>query len=213
MEVPGRKDGRELIFHNKDGLYRKMVGGADEELVYKSVEAFGPFKWFKNGSILVTNFRGTSFYQLPLSGEQRLLTLVTSEFDKDQPSISSDERWVAYNSLESGRCEVYLATFPTFTEKRQVSVSGGCQPFWRKDGKELFYLALSGKLMAAEVKGGATPQAGVPRVLFQTPVRVVPYLRQYSMTSDGKKFLFGEPINEGAEQITIVLNWSAGLKR
>jgi hypothetical protein len=67
--------------------------------------------------------------------------------------------------------------------------------------------------MVAEVKGGPTPQTGVPRVLFQTPVIVNPQLRQYSMTADGKKFLFGEPINESAEQITIVLNWAAGLKR
>ncbi len=206
-------DGKELIFHHKDGLYRKMVGGRDEELVYKSVERLWPYKWFKDGSILLLNYGGKSFYQLRLAREHKLLMLMTSEFDKDQPSISPDERWVAYNSLESGRSEVYLAAFPTFTEKRQVSVSGGCQPFWRKDSKELFYLTLSGKLMAAEIKAGAAAQTGVPRVLFQTPVRVVPYLRQYSMTADGKNFLFGEPINEGAEQITIVLNWAAGLKR
>jgi len=67
--------------------------------------------------------------------------------------------------------------------------------------------------MATEVKGEATLQTGVPRVLFQTPVRVESYLHQYSMRADGKKFLFGEPINEGAEQITIVLNWASGLKR
>ena len=129
-------DGRELIFHREDGLYRKLVGGGGEKLAYKSVEGLWPEEWLKDGSILVANYGAKSFYQLPLAGEHKLLTLLTSEFDKDEPSISPDERWVAYNSLESGRCEVYLARFPTFTEKRQVSVSGGCQPFWRKDGKE-----------------------------------------------------------------------------
>ena len=214
IEAAWSPDGRELMFHHNDGIYRKMVGGGDEKLVYKSVEGLVPYKWFKDGrSILALNEGGRTFYQLPLAGDQKPLTLLSSDFEKDEPSISPDERWVAYNSLESGRWEVYLATFPAFTEKRQVSVSGGCQPFWRKDGKELFYLGLDGKLMVAEVKGGATPQTGVPRVLFQTPLRVEPQLRQYSMTGDGKKFLLGEPINESAEQITIVLNWAAGLKR
>jgi eukaryotic-like serine/threonine-protein kinase len=214
IEAAWSPDGRELMFHHQDGLYRKMVGGGDEKLVYKYVEELYPYQWFKDGrSILVLNEGGRTFYQLPLAGNQKPLTLLTSDFDKDEPSISPDERWVAYGSLESGQWEVYLATFPAFTEKRQVSVSGGCQPFWRKDGKELFYLALNGKLMVTEVKGGPTPQTGVPQVLFQTPIRVDPQFRQYSMTVDGKKFLFGEPINETADQITIVLNWAAGLKR
>jgi Tol biopolymer transport system component len=141
------------------------------------------------------------------------VALLTSEFDKDQPRISPDERWVAYNSLESGRWEIYVAAFPSFDGKRQVSLSGGCQPFWRRDGKELFYLTLDGKLMVAEVKGGATLQTGAPQVLFQTPTRVNPLLGQYRVTADGKKFLFCEPVNEGPEQLTVVLNWDAGLKR
>ena len=130
------------------------------------------------------------------------------------PRISPDERWVAYSSFESGRWEVYVATFPAFTEKRQVSGSGGSQPFWRNDGKELFYLTLDGKLMAAEVTSRSTLQTALPKVLFQTPVRVSPIYNQYSVTADGTRFLFGEPINQGSEQIAVVLNWpAAGLKR
>ena len=78
------------------------------------------------------------------------MPLLTSEFDKDNPRVSPDGHWVAYNSIESGRWEVYVAAFPTFADKRQVSVNGGCQPLWRKDGKELFYLTLEGKLMAVD---------------------------------------------------------------
>jgi len=160
IEAAWSPDGRELVFHHRDGVYRKMVGGGDEKLVYKSVEGLYPYKWFKEGSILLLSDEGKKFHQLPLAGEQKLLTLMTSEFDKDEPSVSPDERWVAYNSLESGRWEVYLATFPAFTEKRQVSVSGGCQPFWRKDGKELFYLTLTGKLMVADVRSGPRHRLG-----------------------------------------------------
>ncbi len=208
-------DGRELIYSSSDGVYRKTVGGGDEKLVYTSVEGLYPYNWFKDGRSILLVTIGKTFYQLPLAGEQKPLTLLTSEFVKASPRVSPDEHWVAYSSLESGRWEVYIATFPAFTEKRQVSVSGGCQPFWRKDGKELFYLTFSGKLMATDVKGGATLQTGVPRVLFQTPARVEdPGMNQYSVTGDGKKFLFEEPVtNEGAEQITVVLNWAVGLRR
>jgi Tol biopolymer transport system component/tRNA A-37 threonylcarbamoyl transferase component Bud32 len=211
-------DSRELIFSSnrigKTGLYRKMVGGGDEKLVYGSDDGVSAYKWLKDGrSILFINGRGKTFYQLSLTGEGKPVTLLTSEFDKDMPRVSPDERWVAYDSLESGRWEVYVATFPAFTEKRQVSAGGGCQPLWRNDGKEIFYLSLDGKLMATDVTGGAALRTLLPHALFQTPVSVSAIFSQYTVTADGKRFLFGEPINQGAEQITVVLNWAAGLKR
>jgi Tol biopolymer transport system component len=198
----------------KAGLYRKMVGGGDEQLVYGSGDGVSAYKWLKDGrSILFINGRGKTFYLMSLVGEGKPVTLLTSEFDKDMPRVSPDERWVAYNSLESGRWEVYLATFPAFSEKRQASAGGGCQPLWRSDGKELFYLSLDGKLMATDVTGGAALQTLLPHVLFQTPVSVSAIYSQYTATADGKRFLFGEPINKDSEQITVVLNWASGLKR
>ena len=116
------------------------------------------------------------------------------------------------SSLESGRWEVYVAAFPAFTERRQISSNGGCQPFWRKDGKELFYLTLDGKLMAVDVKGGATLSTGVPQVLFQTPERVNPMQSEYCVTGDGKKFILREPVGERTTPITVVLNWNAEMK-
>jgi hypothetical protein len=106
-----------------------------------------------------------------------------------------------------------VAAFPAFNEKRQVSISGGCQPLWRKDGKELFYRTLEGKLMVVEVKGGATLHTGAPMFLFQTPARVNPVQSEYCVTGDGKRFLFREPVGESATPITVVVNWAAGLKR
>jgi Tol biopolymer transport system component/predicted Ser/Thr protein kinase len=210
-------DGRELLFtstpNGKWGLYRKVLDGGSEGLLYQSDEPKFAYEWLKDGSIFFINANGKTFYQLPATGERKPVALLTSEFDKDEPRFSPDERWVAYNSLESGRWEIYVAAFPSFAGKRQVSVSGGCQPFWRGDGKELFYLTLDGKLMVAEVKGGATLQTSAPQALFQTPTRANPILGQYRVTADGKRFLFSEPVNEGPEQLTVVLNWDAGLKR
>ena len=86
----------------------------------------------------------------------------------DQTHVSPDGRWVAYNSLESGSLEVYVAAFPSFPQKRQLSAGGGAQPQWRGDGKELYYLAPDRKLMDVDVRSGATLETGVPHALFQS---------------------------------------------
>ena len=85
---------------------------------------------------------GRALYRLPLHGSRTPEMLMQSSFSKDEFHLSPDDRWIAFNSLESGRWEVYVAAFPSFAEQRQVSSGGGCQPRWRKDGKELFYLDL-----------------------------------------------------------------------
>ena len=211
-------DGRELVFawdpksiHN---LYRKAVGGGEERLLFESGEPKYPKYWLKDGrSILFINLNGKTLYQLPLAGDRKPVVLTKSEFSRDNFVLSPDERWVAYNSNESGRWEVYVAAFPTFTEKRQVSITGGCQPIWRKDGKELFYLTLDGKLMATEVKSGATLETGIPQMLFQSPAKVSPINIEYCVTADGKRFLFRDPVGENAKPFTVVVNWTAGLRQ
>jgi hypothetical protein len=148
-----------------------------------------------------------------LSGNRKPVALMKSEFAKDEPHVSPDGRWIAYNTTESGRWEVYVAAFPGFTAKRQVSNNGGAQALWRKDGKELFYLSPDGKLMAVDVKAGVTIETGPPKALFQTPLVVSPVDDQYCVTADGQRFLLGEPVGNAANPITVVLNWTAGLKQ
>src|SRR5216684_5428148 len=64
------------------------------------------------------------------------------------------------------------------------------------------------------VKAGATIETGVPKPLFQTPLSVVfPREDQYCVTADGRRFLIGEPVADAAKPTTVVLNWTAGLKR
>jgi Tol biopolymer transport system component/predicted Ser/Thr protein kinase len=210
-------DGRELVFASsrkgRPDLYRKVVGGPPEELLLESADAKYPAQWLPGGSIGFLTQNGKSFFRLPLAGDRKPVLLFQSEFDKDQLSVSPDGRWVAYNSSESGRPEVYIASFPGFTERRQISNSSGCQPLWRKDGKELFYLTLEAKVMSVDIKGAATPEAGVPRQLFAVPVRVNPILSQYAVTADGRKFYFLESLDEGPVPMTVTLNWTTGLTR
>ena len=137
---------------------------------------------------------------------------VDTPYVEDQTQVSSDRKLIAYNSDESGRWEVYVATFPGFTQKRQVSLAGGMQPRWRRDGKELFYLAADGTMMAADITGEAPPMSGMPRPLFQTRLSPSPNVPQYDVTADGSRFLVIEPAGTGGEPITFVLNWPAALK-
>jgi hypothetical protein len=126
--------------------------------------------------------------------------------------VSCDGRWVAYWCGGSAT-EVYVASFPSFTDQRQISSSGGCQPLWRKDGRELFYITLEGKLMSADVKSGATLDVGVAQPLFQTAVRVDPTRNQYAVLGDGRRFLALESAEQGASPMMLVVNWTSGLGR
>jgi Tol biopolymer transport system component len=208
-------DGQDLLYssirNGHQDLYRKPVGEGEEELLYHSDVDKGAFHWSKDGWILFVE--GQNFYRLPLAGERKPVVALKSEFAKDEGAVSRDGRWVAYESNESGRYEVYVASYPGFTQKRQVSNAGGCQPIWRGDGKELFYLTLDGKLVAVQAKSSGSLETGAPRVLFQTPVQVNPNQTEYCATSDGKRFLFREPIGEIGARFTVVLNWAAGVKQ
>jgi hypothetical protein len=132
-------------------------------------------------------------------------------FTDDAPIVSSDGHCAAYYSDESGRIEVYVASFPGFRDERRVSANGGGAPLWRKDGKELFYISLDGKFMSVDVKCGATLETGAPKVLFQVPFPVDVRTIVYSAAENGNKFILGEPIDSNSS-LSVVLNWTAGLK-
>jgi DNA-binding winged helix-turn-helix (wHTH) protein/Tol biopolymer transport system component len=217
-------DGRELLFSSvrtgRVQLYRKVLGGGDEERLLNSdkIEFKHQYadQWLKDGSILFSasdELNPHAFYLLPRGEESKPLRLLKPEFEEHSARVSSDGRWVAYQSLESGRWEIYLAAFPRFTEKRQVSKDGGTEPRWRNDAKELFYLSLDGKLMSVDVQIRTGLENGAPRVLFQTSRRVQATGPDYCVTGDGKRFIFGEPVEEDRKPLTVVQNWTAGLKR
>ena len=210
-------DGREILFSsNKSGtlnLYRKMVGGGDEQLIQASAEVVYPAEWLKDGSFLYMNFQGKSFYRLAPGAGSKPETLLKTEYLKDEPRVSPDGHWVSYNTNESGRWEVYIAAFPSFTERRQVSNNGGFQGYWRKDGNELFYLSLDGNLVSVPIKPGPALEAGIPKVLFPTRIPVQPTWDQFAVTGDGQRFLVLESIEGEAKPFTIVLNWPAAVRR
>jgi hypothetical protein len=139
---------------------------------------------------------------------------VDPPFGKRSAAFSPDGHWVAYESNESSRREVYVIPFPGPGGKRQISTAGGGVPRWRRDGKEIFYAGLDGKLMAAEVTlktgsievGQARP-LGVPVSFFGGPI-------QYDVSPDGQRFLVvAEPERTASPPLTLVQNWTAALKK
>jgi serine/threonine protein kinase len=154
------------------------------------------------------------------TGDRKPFPFLHSEFNERQGQFSPDGKWIAYSSDESTKFEVYVQPFPATGAKFQVSTSGGTQPAWRRDGKELFYLTTDGKLMAVDVKLGSTFEQGIPKLLFQARIPTAfpgAFRNFYVASADGRRFLFYSPIGEsGTSQITpitVVLNWTAGLKR
>ena len=171
--------------------------------------------WTRDGESLVVRTLGRALFKVPMKGERTAQMLADTPFVEDQSQVSTDGRWIAFNSDESGRWEVYVARFPAMTDRRQVSIAGGMQPRWRRDGRELFYLSLDGVVMAADIsdtgpRGGLA--AGAPRTLFQTHLSPSPNVPQYDVTADGTRFLVLEPARSGGEPVTFLLNWMAGLK-
>lgn len=176
--------------------------------------------WSSDGRYLVYNsgviggVTAIALWAAPLFGDRKPFPLIRASFTAHSPRLSPDGKWMAYVSTESGRDEVYVQTFPELREKWQISPNGGNEPYWRGDGKELFYVA-DDKILAASVSTDSTKfSVAVPTTLFAAPFRVSVLCNRYVVTPDWQRFL----INVAAENptsslITVVPNWPAELKK
>ena len=154
---------------------------------------------------------------LPLTGGRTPTLVAGAEFVEGDGRLSPNGRWLAYTSNESGSWDVYVQAFPSLDRKWRISPDGGSRPTWRRDGKELFYIGPDQKLMTAPVTGDSQFVAGTPTPLFQ--VRMIPFpptqsRQQYAVTAHGDRFLVNTVVEPAAPSpITVVLNWTAGLKK
>ena len=226
-------DGSRILFtstrSNSFGLYQKNSNGIGaEEPLLKAGYGMVPEDWSLDGRFLAymgTEAGNRDLLVLPLAGDpgnagaegRKPATFLKTEFSERHAQFSPDGRWMAYTSNESGTYQIYVQNFPAGSGKWQVSTAGGVQPRWRHDGKELFYLTEDGKLMAVSVKAGATFEAGTPALLFQTKTYGLGvsgiYSQQYDVTADGQRFLINTDLSDVlVAPITVVLNWTAGLK-
>jgi len=219
-------DGRSIIFASRkeqySDLYRKSANGAgNEELVYSDSLEKTPTDWSADGRFLLYRTKGTAngtdIWVLPLTPERpgaglKPYPFAQTPYNEEDGRFSPDGKWIAYNSDESQRVEVYVAHFPDGGGKRQISVAGGSTPRWRKDGKEIYYIAADGKVMSAAVvlKGDAI-QIGDVQPLFTPPANLS--IDAFEVFGNGQRFLIlpqQEVVDEG---VTVVLNWAAALKK
>jgi Tol biopolymer transport system component len=128
--------------------------------------------------------------------------------------FSPDGKWVAYVDADAGPNEVYVQSFPAPGARVQVSGSGGSFPRWRKDGKELFYLATDGRLMVATVRDqGGRLEFGTPSALFRIPEAFGYRVYPYDVSADGQRILALMPDAAESAPLTVLINWQAGLKK
>ena len=202
---------------NRQDLVEITMASGATTVLFSDQEPKALETWTPDGRyLLFTAGPAPAAFQLPLSGERKPQSILNSDFYNGRFKVSPDRRWIAYQSTESGKHEVYVRSFPGLDQKRQISSGGGSQPLWSKDGKELFYLTLNAKLMVVDVKSGASLETSNPRLLFQSPVDGNPVLGQYAVTGDGQRFLMIETARvgreSGIEQFQVELNWFAELR-
>jgi serine/threonine protein kinase len=220
-------DGSRLVFwSNRNGvrgLYEDLAsGGGNEKRLYETLDPFLPTDWSNDGRYLLCRElnpkTGYDLWVLSLSDEGTTrIPFASTSFQEREGKFSPDGRWVALQSDKSGRYEVYVQRFEGTGTQFQVSTSGGAQPRFRGDGKELFYISLDGKLMAVPISlpdGDGNPGLGTPVPLFQTKIAGGPILtpgpvrHQYAVTKDGQRFLLNVGAGEGSSApIEIILGW------
>jgi hypothetical protein len=220
-------DGSQIVYSSrasggKSSLLRKPTTslGIVEPLFSPTDVDLGPTSWSPDGEFVLYTMQPlggkNDLWALPLGGDQTPRPVVQTEHDEGDGRFSPDGRWIAYVSDESGRYEVYVASFPGPGGKLQVSANGGTEPRWRADGKELFYFARDNRLMAVDITTqGGTFEVGQIEPLLQARETWLPGSGvRYDVSEDGQRFLIFVPLAEpSASNISLIVNWPEELNR
>jgi len=198
-------------------LWEKPATSAASETILAQFETISrPSDWSRDGKLIAlthTEPKTRMDIDVYSIADRKMTPFLVTEFEERDARYSPDGRWIAYESIESGNREVYIEPFPGPGGKVQVSTAGGSTPVWRPDGREIFYVATSGKMMAAEIKPGSTFEVGQAMPLFDVQLKQGADWA-YDIAPDGERFLLNIALQEEAPAtITLVQNWTARLKR
>ena len=199
-------------------LYRKATDrSGKEELLHTEKFAMLPINWPSAGDEIYLGGWGidtrNTIVAVPATGQSRSARRVLAD-NILSPRISPNGTSVVYASFESSRSEVYVSSYPEGGGKLQVSIDGGMQPRWSRDGKEVFYIAPDGTLTAVEIgTSGSKIEIGRVRPLFgglsANNTGAIPY----DVAPDGKRFLVDMQIAPpAAEALVVVQNWRAAMR-
>jgi len=224
-------DGSRVVFdsHRPDpsgsggegaGLYEKLSNGATAEQPFLDREngvQHSPRDWSSDGSTLIFARQGQNgrwnLWGLPLTGNRKPFPYRNGDFSENEASLSPSGRFLAFTSNESGRNEVIVQPFPDPSGGRwQISTEGGSAPRWRRDGRELYYLDLKGRIIGVSVT--TVPDFSVQQttLTIQTPVQLPVQVGgvgfPYDVAPDGQRFLLTVPVaGINATPISVRVNW------
>jgi eukaryotic-like serine/threonine-protein kinase len=215
-------DGQRIAYSSDPGsssppldiFWRAADGGTAAERLLRRDGAQYPTSWTADGRQLIFEDgapNGYDIWTLPLSGEPRpLIATAASELGGQ---LSPDGRWLAYQSNESGRFEVYVRPFPNVNDgKWTISTVGGQHALWSENGKELFYAAGSAVMRVAVDTRGPRFTAGAPELLFNGPFDI--NYTNYALAKDGSHFIMVEvDPNARPTQVSVTLNWAQDVER
>jgi len=190
-------DGKRLIYVSERPVFETFSKAADgsaaEKLVLSTSNDKYPNSVSPDGTTLlftttISHVNG-DLWTVPLQSPNEAKPFLATEFNESDGAFSPDGRWVAYQSSESGRNEIYVRSFPAGGNRFQVSTDGGFEPVWAKSGKELFYRS-GRKLISVPVKLGADFVPGPPKVLFEGDFATGDETSAYDVKPDGQRFYF-----------------------
>jgi Tol biopolymer transport system component len=218
-------DGTQLLFTSQIDVSEfplgttPVDGGGEKKILYRSKERIEVTDWSRDGRYVLVdrgNIGATDIWAIPLAEPEKGFPIVASPAYRTGGQFSPDGNWVAYNTRETGRAEVYVSSFPGRSARWQVSANGGTQPRWSRDGRSLYFVSSAGELTEAtfEIKGSQLQVRDV-KPLFRVNLFTGPRLgaHGYDVAPDGKKFLLNNAGETGGARIALVSRWEAGLPR
>ena len=197
----------------RQDLWTKSLDGSVEEVFLESPDNRWPEDWSADGkslsldNVTAQGKRNNQLWIAEMAGEKKVRPFATEANFQGNSRFSPDGRWLAYESDESGRSEVYVRPFPGPGGRWQISTAGGGQPHWRRDGKELTFLTPENKLMAVPISTTSGFHAGPPALLFA----IHPSLNgtAYDVTGDHQRFLVNTvPDEQGSPPLSLLVHWT-----
>ena len=198
-------------------LFEKTLDGAPARLLLHTLQAKQVTDWSRDGRYLL--YRAITLapnydmdiWGMALEGDRAPFAVVRTPFEERDAQFSPDGKWIAYQSNESGQHEVYVQPFRGPGERVRISANGGVQARWRADGQELFYLTLTGQLIAVPIAlrpDGSTLRPGAAVPLFRAKVGGVQgiSLHNYIVAPDGQGFLLDTVVEQTSAPISLILN-------
>jgi Tol biopolymer transport system component len=194
-------------------------GAGERKVLYRSKERIEPTDWSRDGRYVLVdrgNIGAQDVWVVPVGEPDKAFPLVQTQFPERAGQISPDGRWAAYQSLQTGRNEIYVTPFPGGGARWQVSGGGGSQARWSPDGRELYFVSAEDDMTVASVDGsGSRFEVKDVRPLFRVNLYRGPRvgLHSYAVSRDGKRFLVNDAGEAGVPRVALVTNWTAALPK